>query len=134
MTTSSAKYRDLSVQDLFRVGQKPAISWYRIAAYVSSALDMVLIAFATFFASSMVIASITSGSFYTGYVGALIGTYLIVGLLVLFVSGLLSTFVAWSRDATAETRFLTKTCFWIALGLYVAALIFAAVRVRLALG
>lgn len=134
MSASTVKNRDLSVGDPFRLGQRPAIIWRDIVASASSVLDMALIAFATFVGATVASASITSGNFYTGHVGALIGAYLVVGFLVLVVSGVLSTAFAWSRAATPKTRFLTKTSFWAALVVYSSVLIFVVVRVRIALG
>ena len=134
MSASTVKNRDLSVGDLFRLGQRPAIIWRDIVASASSVLDMALIAFATFVGVTVASASITSGNFYTGHVGALLGAYLVVGFLVLVVSGVLSTAFAWSRAATPKTRFLTKTSFLAALVVYSSVLIFVVVRVRIALG
>ncbi len=134
MNASTVKNRDLSIGDLFRLEQRPVIVWRDVVAPVSSVLDMALIAFAAFVGVTVASASITSGSFYTGHVGALIGAYLVVGFLVLVVSGVLSTAFAWSRATTPKTRFLTKTSFWAALVVYLSVLILVAIRVRIALG
>ena len=134
MSASTVKNRDLPVGDLFRLGQSSVIVWRDVVASASSVLDLALIAFATFVGATVASASITSGNFYTGHVGALIGAYLVVGFLVLVVSGVLSTAFAWSRAATPKTRFLTKTSFWAALVVYSSVLIFVVVRVRIALG
>ena len=134
MSASTVKNRDLPVGDLFRLGQRSAIVWRNVVASASSVLDLALIAFATFVGVTVASASITSGNFYTGHVGALLGAYLVVGFLVLVVSGVLSTAFAWSRAATPKTRFLTKTSFWAALVVYSSVLIFVVVRVRIALG
>ena len=134
MSASTVKNRDLSIGDLFRLGQSPVIVWRDIVASVSSVLDMALIAFATFVGTTVASASITSGNFYTGHVGALIGTYLVVGFLVLVLSGALSTAFAWSRAATPKARFLTKASFWAALVVYLSVLIFVVIHVRIALG